>query len=83
MADALPRSGSGAAVGVNQMAGDLGYLTAPTAIGWLAEHRGFTVGYVVGALPAALAFFAALRLPARSTAAVDRDLQLEPRQPVG
>jgi MFS family permease len=82
MADALPRTGSGAAVGVNQMAGDLGYLTAPTVIGWLAEHRGFTVGYVVGALPAAIAFLAALGLPARTTAPAQGEVALEPRQPV-
>jgi MFS family permease len=82
MADALPRTGSGAAVGVNQMAGDLGYLTAPTVIGWLAEHRGFTVGYVVGALPAAIAFLAALGLPGRTTAPAQGEVALEPRRPV-
>jgi MFS family permease len=60
LADAIPRSGSGAAVGVNQMAGDLGYLVAPMIVGGLAESTSFEIGYLAGALPAALAFLAAL-----------------------
>jgi MFS family permease len=83
MADALPRSGSGAAVGVNQMAGDLGYLAAPTVIGWVAEHRGFGTAYIVGAVPAALVFLASLGLPARERAPATESIEVEPRQPVG
>lgn len=63
MADSLPPGGSGAAVGVNQMAGDLGYLIAPITCLWLAETAGFPVAYLFGAIPAALVFFVALRLP--------------------
>jgi len=67
LADAIPREGSGAAVGVNQMAGDLGYLTSPLTVGTLAERSGFGAAYIAGALPAALVFLAALRLPRRTT----------------
>ncbi|HYP24002.1 MAG TPA: MFS transporter [Actinomycetota bacterium] len=68
LADSIPRSGSGAAVGVNQMAGDLGYLTSPSAIGAVADAGSYRTAYLVGALPAAIAFVAALRLPkGRST----------------
>ncbi|HEX2057571.1 MAG TPA: MFS transporter [Actinomycetota bacterium] len=63
LADSIPRSGSGAAVGVNQMAGDLGYLTSPSAIGAVADTTSYRTAYLVGALPAAAAFVAALRLP--------------------
>lgn len=66
LADSIPRTGSGAAVGVNQMAGDLGYLTSPLAIGTLAERSGFGAAYVAGALPAALVCLASLRLPRRT-----------------
>jgi len=67
LADAIPREGSGAAVGVNQMAGDLGYLTSPLTVGTLAERSGFGAAYIAGALPAALVFLASLRLPRRTT----------------
>ena len=67
LADAIPRAGSGAGVGVNQMAGDLGYLIAPTAIGYIAEHPSFNVAYLVAALPAAIVFFLALRLPSKTS----------------
>ncbi len=63
LADSIPRSGSGAAVGVNQMAGDLGYLTSPTVIGATADATSYRTAYLVGALPAALVFVASLRLP--------------------
>lgn len=73
LADSIPRTGSGAAVGVNQMAGDLGYLTAPTAIGFISEKAGFGWGYIAGAIPAALVFLAALRLPGGGTTPVPAD----------
>jgi MFS family permease len=65
LADSIPPGGSGAAVGVNQMAGDLGYLISPTAIGSLAERTSFSTAYWIAAAPAAAATVAALRrLPA-------------------
>jgi MFS family permease len=67
LADAIPSGGSGAAVGVNQMAGDLGYLISPLAVGSLAEATSFRLAYLVAAAPAALVFFAALSLPRGST----------------
>ena len=63
LADSIPEGGSGTAVGVNQMAGDLGYMLAPSAIGAVAESRGYGAAYVVGALPAAIALVFSLRLP--------------------
>ncbi len=82
LADSIPQGGSGAAVGVNQMAGDLGYLIAPSAIGFVAERSGFGAAYLFGALPAALVFLVALRLPARSVAARS-EATPEPQTPVG
>jgi MFS family permease len=82
LADSIPRSGSGAAVGVNQMAGDLGYLTSPSAIGAMADSTSYRSAYVVAALPAAVVFLAALRLP--KGAATEREHPPpEPAQPVG
>lgn len=63
LADAIPKGGSGAAVGVNQMAGDLGYLIAPVAVGGLAQGMSFSFSYVAAAIPAALVFLASLTLP--------------------
>ena len=63
LADAIPKGGSGAAVGVNQMAGDLGYLIAPVAVGGLAQGTSFSVSYVAAAIPAALVLLASLTLP--------------------
>ncbi|MGH2752423.1 MAG: MFS transporter [Actinomycetota bacterium] len=57
------KGGSGAAVGVNQMAGDLGYLLAPTTVGFLAELGGFSLAFIAGALPAALLLAWAVTLP--------------------
>ena len=77
LADSVPRGSSGAAVGVNQMAGDLGYLIAPVGIGALAEETSFSTAYVAAALPAVAVFAAALRAPARGEAEAV-DLPLEP-----
>ena len=82
LADSIPEGGSGAAVGVNQMAGDLGYLIAPTAIGAVAEGAGFGSAYLVGALPAALVFFFALRLPGRTPGHADTPTP-EPERQLG
>ncbi|HEX2050882.1 MAG TPA: MFS transporter [Actinomycetota bacterium] len=81
LADAIPREGSGTAVGVNQMAGDLGYLLAPFLIGALADGPGFPVAFLVAALPAAFVFVRALQLPRRSHA--PGRPAVEPSEPVG
>ena len=62
LADSIPKGGSGAAVGVNQMAGDLGAMTSPTAIGFIAETASYGSAYVVAAVPAAAVLVAAVRL---------------------
>ena len=80
LADSIPKGGSGTAVGVNQMAGDLGYLLSPTAIGAVAEGSSYRAAYIVGAVPAALVFFASLRLPKGSTTPRS-ELQAEPVAP--
>lgn len=63
LADAIPKGGSGAAVGVNQMAGDLGYLISPVTIGGIAQATSFPIAFLVGAVPAAGVLVASLRLP--------------------
>jgi MFS family permease len=83
LADSIPREGSGAAVGVNQMAGDLGYLTAPTVIGFIAERGGFGLGYIAGAIPAVLVFLAAFRLPGRARAPQAEAAIVGPQEPMG
>jgi len=80
LADSIPKGGSGTAVGVNQMAGDLGYLTSPTVIGAIAEGSSYGLAYVAGALPAALVFFASLTLPERSSSQ-GPELHAEPSAP--
>jgi MFS transporter, DHA1 family, multidrug resistance protein len=77
LADAVPKGGSGAAVGVNQMAGDLGYLIAPTAIGSLAQATSFSTAYIAASLPAAAVVAATLRAPARG-GGESIELPLEP-----
>jgi MFS transporter, ACDE family, multidrug resistance protein len=89
LADSIPEGGSGSAVGVNQMAGDLGYLIAPTLIGAVAESSwDYEGAYLVGALPALIMVFVALRLPKGETAPSsagqrDRAHHVEPHEPVG
>ncbi|MEA2485502.1 MAG: hypothetical protein QOD46_613, partial [Actinomycetota bacterium] len=63
LADSIPPGGSGAAVGLNQMAGDLGYLLSPAAVGALAEATSFATAYVVAAIPAVAVLGVALSLP--------------------
>jgi MFS family permease len=65
LADSIPSGGSGAAVGLNQMAGDLGYLISPTAVAWLAETTSFSTAYLAAAIPAVVVLGVALRLPRR------------------
>jgi DHA1 family multidrug resistance protein-like MFS transporter len=60
---AQQKGGSGAAVGVNQMAGDLGYLLAPTTVGFLAEVGGFGLAFLAAAVPAALLLAWTVTLP--------------------
>jgi hypothetical protein len=67
-------------VGVNQMAGDLGYLLSPTTIGAIAEGSSYGAAYLAGAVPAFLVFFASLRLPRHPTAK-EPELQAEPSAP--
>jgi MFS transporter, ACDE family, multidrug resistance protein len=82
LADAVPRGGSGAAVGVNQMGGDLGYLSAPTVIGAAAEARGYALAYLIGALPATVVAGVATRLKRGAPAGRLRP-HPEPSEPVG
>lgn len=83
LADSIPREGSGAAVGVNQMAGDLGYLISPTAIGSLAEHTSYGAAYLAAAVPVAAVLAVATRLPSRRRAAAAPPSEpLEPATPV-
>jgi MFS family permease len=82
LADAIPKGGSGTAVSVNQMAGDLGYMVAPSAMGAVSAGAGFGVGYLVGAVPATVALLAALKLPRRDATAEAAPRGAEAEQPV-
>ena len=62
LADSIPEGGSGTAVGVNQMAGDVGYLVAPLALGGVAQGISFRAAYIIGAIPAALVLWPTMRL---------------------
>ena len=82
LADSIPPGGSGAAVGLNQMAGDLGYLLSPAAVGALAEATSFATAYLVAALPAVAVLAVALRLPAtRRQERTKGELPAEPVAP--
>lgn len=83
LADSIPAGGSGAAVGANQMAGDLGYLLSPSAIGFVAERGGFGLAYLAGAVPAAVAALGATRLPARMREAAEPEVGVEPGTHIG
>lgn len=76
IADSLPRGGSGAAVGVSQMAGDIGYLLGPVAIGAVAESSSFTWAFGLAALPAAVVLAAATRLPAGTSKVTEADIEV-------
>lgn len=79
LGDSIPRGGSGAAVGVNQMAGDVGYLIAPTALGALAQATSFPTAFALDAIPAALIAAASARLPKRETRTTEHvDMTPEP-----
>ncbi|MEA2477007.1 MAG: hypothetical protein QOC87_1206 [Actinomycetota bacterium] len=86
LADSIPTEGSGAAVGLNQMAGDLGYLISPAAFGALAEGASFATAYLAAAVPAAVVLAVALRLPGnrsgRGANEDDPSAALTPAQPV-
>ena len=66
LGDSIPRGGSGAAVGFNQMAGDLGYLTAPILVASIADSTSYGTAYLVAAVVPAMVLAWALRLPARA-----------------
>jgi MFS family permease len=89
LGDSVPREGSGAAVGVNQMAGDAGYIVSQGALPAVADAGGFPIAYGLSALPAAATLVVALRLPkepppeTRPKAEAEQIPQPEPHEPVG
>jgi MFS family permease len=82
LADSIPPGGSGAAVGLNQMAGDLGYLLSPAAVGALAEATSFATAYLVAAVPAVVGLGAALRLRRTRPRLKEAEMPPEPASPV-
>lgn len=90
LGDSVPRDGSGAAVGVNQMAGDAGYIVSQSAIPAIADAGGFPLAYGFSALPAAVTALVAFRLPKTTTAPDPAERptapmpvgEAEPREPV-
>ena len=82
LADAIPRGGSGAAVGVNQMAGDAGFVLSQVIVAAVAGWTSFSTAYAIAAIPAGIVFFSALRLPRQTTPTRDES-PAEPHEPVG
>ena len=72
LADVIPSSSSGTAVGIFRFAGDLGFTLGPLVAGFAAAHLGFEAAFALAAVPAAVAFVAVVRghetLPALLTA---------------
>lgn len=82
LGDSIPKTGSGAAVGVNQMAGDLGFLTSPIAIGGLADATSYSSAYLAAAAVPAAVLIAALRLPKRPGGPARDELSLGEAAPM-
>jgi MFS family permease len=68
IADITPREASGAVMGLYRMAGDIGLLLGPIAIGWAAEHWGFRAAFL--AVAACTALVALMGLNVRETLTV-------------
>ncbi len=65
-------------MGVNQMAGDLGYLLAPTTVGFLAEVGGYSLAFLAAAIPAAILLAWTVTLPNyRAERSADEDRPAE------
>jgi hypothetical protein len=64
------------------MAGDLGYLLSPAAVGALAEATSFATAYLVAAVPAVVGLGAALRLPRTRPRLKEAEIPPEPASPV-
>jgi MFS family permease len=82
LGDSIPKTGSGAAVGVNQMAGDLGYLTAPIAVGALADATSYSTAYAAAAVVPAAVLIAALRLRKRPHEPAPDELPIDDAAPM-
>lgn len=89
LGDSVPRAGSGAAVGVNQMAGDAGYIVSQGALPAVADVGGFPLAYAVSVIPAAATLAIAVKLPKKEVIPdspqpeESRVPQPEPHEPVG
>lgn len=71
IADITPREASGAAMGLYRMAGDIGLLLGPIAIGWAAEHWGFRVAFL--AIAGCTALVAIMGINLRETLTVHEE----------
>src|SRR5262249_60316234 len=65
IADLTPKEASGAVIGLYRMAGDIGLLLGPVAIGWAAGRVGFASAFAAGA--GCIALVAIMGLGARET----------------
>jgi MFS family permease len=61
LADVIPSTSSGTAVGIFRFAGDLGFTLGPLVAGFAAAHLGFEAAFALAAVPAAVAFVAVAR----------------------
>jgi MFS family permease len=80
LADSMPKGGSGAAVGVNHMAGDFGYMLSPILLGTVVGGTGYGPAYILAAVPVVFVLLYSLGLPAG--AEVKKPVE-QPVEPLG
>jgi hypothetical protein len=76
----MPKGGSGAAVGVNHMAGDFGYMLSPILLGTVVGGTGYGPAYILAAVPVVFVLLYSLGLPAG--AEVKKPVE-QPVEPLG
>jgi MFS family permease len=63
VADVAPKRSSGSAVGLFRFAGDVGFVLGPAVTGLVADVGGYTVAFVVAAIPVVAVLALAIRMP--------------------
>jgi MFS family permease len=79
LADVVPETGSGSAVGLFRFAGDLGFVLGPLTAGFATKAIGFKGAFAIMALPVALTLLLVIRTPEtlRSRAGHERSVALD------
>jgi MFS transporter, DHA1 family, multidrug resistance protein len=79
LADVVPETGSGSAVGLFRFAGDLGFVLGPLTAGFAAKALGFRGAFAIMAIPVALTLLLVIRTPEtlRSRTGRNREVALD------